>query len=337
MADWRVATLKARGYPVTKSNMDLLTAWQRMEGGGTHNDATFNPLNTTRNAPGAVRSINSVGVKAFDTFEHGINATVSTLDNYETISKYLAAGRGTDALRDPAGQGDFNMWVSGKDAPGASPYVTKIATMLGQPVGNASVKLGGQSFGGGQSPQAAQKKVADRIGAQKQMTSGFLMQAAHDTISGKPLGGGSLLSLAQARNALQDQADFSSADLSENLTARGQNPTPDGDVASTLRETAARFGLTVTSGYRSVAKQAALYKGRSGPGSVAAPGKSWHNTGRAYDVAVNDKAMAFLDYAFKHPEQFKEVFYDPAGKSIKNGKIVNYTIGGHSDHVHFAQ
>lgn len=227
MADWRVALLKARGYPVTKSNMNLLTAWQKMEGGGTHNDATFNPLNTTRNAPGAVKSINSVGVKAFDTFEHGIAATAATMDNYETISAYLKAGKGSDALSDPAGQGDFNMWVSGKDAPGASPYVTKIAGLLGQDVGNAKVTLGGQTYGGGRSPQAAQAKVADMIGAQKQMTAGFLMQAAHDTINGTQLGGGSLLSLAQARKALQEQADFASADLKTSAESYGANVSGD--------------------------------------------------------------------------------------------------------------
>jgi len=339
VADWRVALLKARGYPTTKSNMNLLTAWQRMEGGGTHNDASFNPLNTTRNAPGAVRSINSVGVKAFDTFEHGIGATADTLDNYETISRYLAAGKGSDALRDPAGQGDFNMWVSGKDTPGASPYVSKIAGALGVDTGNASVKLGGQSYGGGQSPKAAQQKVADNIGAQRQMTAGFLMQAAQQSVAGNPqLGGGSLLSLAQARDALQKQAVFEQADLGANLKERGVDvQTADGKVSTTIQQTAKQFGLNVTSGYRSVAKQTALYAGRSSSGSVAAPGKSWHNTGRAYDVAPDDKALAFLDYAFKNPSLFKEVFYDPAGKSIKNGKIVNYTIGGHSDHVHFAQ
>ena len=109
------------------------------------------------------------------------------------------------------------------------------------------------------------------------------------------------------------------------------------DVTPDLLNTAKTWGLQVTSGYRSPEKQAALYANRSASGSVAAPGKSWHNQGRAVDVAPDAKGKAFLQYAFAHPEQFREVFYDPAGKSIKNGKIVNYTIGGHSDHIHVAQ
>jgi hypothetical protein len=305
--------------------MNLLTAWQRMEGGGTHNDATFNPLNTTRNAPGAVRSINSVGAKAFDTFDHGINATVETLDNYETISSYLKAGKGSDALRDPAGQGDFNMWVSGKDAPGASPYVTKIAGLLGQDVSSAKVTLGGQTYGTGEkaSPQAAQAKVADMIGAQQQMTAGFLMQAANNAINGGQLGGGSLLSLAQARKALQEQADFSQADLSANLDTRGQHPQqnaptgsqgPSGnlptqggggwkgvdtdgftdDFSARLNALIKASGgkLSITSGYRSADYQAKLYaEAVKKYGSeaaarkwVAPPGKSNHGRGIAADI-----------------------------------------------------
>ena len=352
MADWRVATLKARGYPVTKSNMNLLTAWQRMEGGGTHNDATFNPLNTTRNAPGAVRSINRVGVKAFDTFEHGINATVSTLDNYETISKYLAAGKGSDALRDPAGQGDFNMWVSGKDAPGASPYVTKIAGQLGVDVGNANVKLGGQTYGGGRSPQAVQAKVADMIGAQRQMTAGFLMQAAQKTIGGDPLGGGSLLSLAQARDSLQKQADFASADLSANLEQTGQHPqqnSPQGpsgnlptnggggfkgvdtdgftdDFDARLSKMIADSGgrLSITSGYRSADYQAGLYSAavkKYGSEAaarkwVAPTGKSNHGRGIAADIG-GDLAWAHANaakYGLHFPMSWENWHIEPINK-----------------------
>jgi D-alanyl-D-alanine carboxypeptidase len=349
VADWRVATLQARGYPVTKSNMNLLTAWQKMEGGDTHNDATFNPLNTTRNAPGAVRSINSVGVKAFDTFEHGISATVSTLDNYETISKYLAAGKGSDALRDPAGQGDFNMWVSGKDRPGASPYVSKIASILGQDVGKASVALGGQTYGGGKSPQAAQAKLADSIGAQKQMTAGFLMQAAHDTISGNALGGGSLLQLAQARKSMQEQADFSQADLSANLEARGQHPQQNGptgnlptqggggwkgvdtdgftdDFDSRLNALvkASNGRLSITSGYRSADYQAKLYAdavkkyGSEAAARkwVAPPGKSNHGRGTAADIG-GDLAWAHANaakYGLHFPMSWENWHIEPINK-----------------------
>lgn len=116
----------------------------------------------------------------------------------------------------------------------------------------------------------------------------------------------------------------------------GGTPTKPGQVEAPLIQLSKMFGLTVTSGYRSYAKQAELYAHRSTQGSVAAPGKSYHNSGRAIDVAVSPSAMKFLAYAKGHPERFREVFYDPAGWYIKNGRIVHGSIGGHSDHVHIA-
>lgn len=204
-ADWRVALLKARGFPITKSNLQLLGTWQKFEGGGTHNDASFNPLNTTRNAPGAVRSINSVGVKAFDTFQNGINATASTLDNYKTISAYLKAGNGSAVLSDPDGVADFNKWVSGNASPVASDYTNRIAAALGQPVGNANVGKNGQSFGGGGNPTANSVAAGDAIGAQRKMLQGFLLERAKQRRLGVGQGNSSMLSLVQARKAMQDQ------------------------------------------------------------------------------------------------------------------------------------
>ena len=108
------------------------------------------------------------------------------------------------------------------------------------------------------------------------------------------------------------------------------------EISQSLGGLAKTFGLIITSGYRSVEKQAQLYAKRSSSGSVGRPGKSWHNSGRAIDVSPDAKGQAFLRYAFANPSQFKEVFYDPAGISIKNGKIIQSTIGGHSDHIHIA-
>ena len=36
------------------------------------------------------------------------------------------------------------------------------------------------------------------------------------------------------------------------------------------------------------------------------------------------------------PVVLNEVFYDPAGVSVKNGEVVDWTVGGHDDHVHAA-
>lgn len=108
-----------------------------------------------------------------------------------------------------------------------------------------------------------------------------------------------------------------------------------GQVEPALLNLAAKYGLKVTSGYRDVATQARLYANRSGPGTVAAPGKSYHNSGRAIDVDPNGTSDV-IAYAQAHPSQFREFFYDPLGWYIKNGKVVKGSIGGHSDHIHIA-
>src|SRR5262245_24101760 len=77
---WERAVLKGIGAPVTKSNISFLRAWQQAEGGGTANDANWNPLNTTQDAPGAT-AMNDVGVKSYRSAKQGIQATVKTLLN----------------------------------------------------------------------------------------------------------------------------------------------------------------------------------------------------------------------------------------------------------------
>ena len=102
-----------------------------------------------------------------------------------------------------------------------------------------------------------------------------------------------------------------------------------------MKQLANQFDLIITSGYRTIAQQAAL------GGVAAAPGKSYHNFGRAIDVQPNKAAMAFVAYARKNPKLFREVFYDGGnGPSIyiKNGVLYpGRILGGHSDHVHIAK
>lgn len=120
MADWRTALLKNLGYRPTKQNLRFLDTWQRWEGGHTNNDARFNWLNTTR---GNGRSINSVGVKAFNSFGDGIRYTTETLRNgrYQDVLDALASGN-PYAARPEAG---LQTWVSG--SPTGNPgYAQKI-------------------------------------------------------------------------------------------------------------------------------------------------------------------------------------------------------------------
>lgn len=124
--DWRVALARTLGVPTTEANLRFLQGWQQREGGHTNNSARFNWLNTTQNAPGATGSINSVGVKAFDNFQHGIQATASTLRNgrYDDILRGLASGD-PYAAKPIAG---LSTWVSGSPTKGVS-YAGKV---LGQ-------------------------------------------------------------------------------------------------------------------------------------------------------------------------------------------------------------
>lgn len=74
--DFYKAVLQQIGAPSTENNISILRAWQKTEGG----NATYNPLNTTKSAPGAT-NYNSAGVKNFPDFATGVNATSLTIMN----------------------------------------------------------------------------------------------------------------------------------------------------------------------------------------------------------------------------------------------------------------
>jgi hypothetical protein len=97
-----------------------------------------------------------------------------------------------------------------------------------------------------------------------------------------------------------------------------------GDVDPRLLKLAKRYGLTISSGYRSPSANAATN------GSPT----SYHMSGRAIDVNVDSNLRRLARYARKHPGQFTEFFFDPLGWYIKNGKIYKGAIGGHGDHGH---
>jgi hypothetical protein len=100
--------LNRLGMPQTQENLRAMVAWQTAEGAA----ASFNPLATTRYAPGATDS-NSVGVKNFRSYEQGLQTTIDTLRNglYGNILAALRNGnsatRVAQAIADsPWGTGD---------------------------------------------------------------------------------------------------------------------------------------------------------------------------------------------------------------------------------------
>lgn len=127
MADWRTALLKALNAPASPANLGFLDAWQHMEGGHTNNSAKWNWLNTTH---GEGPSINSVGVKAFPSFQVGIRNTAETLMNgrYQDIIDGLHSG---DPSRASSG---LQVWVSGR--PNGNPHYAE--AILGHAVGGVA-------------------------------------------------------------------------------------------------------------------------------------------------------------------------------------------------------
>ncbi len=98
---WAQALLVRLGAPVTTANLVALTAWEMAEGGHWYNTAHYNPLNTTMSEPGAT-SMNSVGVKAYVSWQQGFLATIATLRNgrYGPILAALASGHDAQAVVD---------------------------------------------------------------------------------------------------------------------------------------------------------------------------------------------------------------------------------------------
>jgi hypothetical protein len=114
---WASQLLTALGAPVNDSNITALTTWQSREGGHWNNSASFNPLNTTLDM-GNSQSMNSVGVKRYNSWDEGIQATVSTLTGsnadargYSAIVNALKSGANTETILSAISN---SAWVSGK-------------------------------------------------------------------------------------------------------------------------------------------------------------------------------------------------------------------------------
>lgn len=86
------------GAPSTSENIRLMEAWIRAEGTDPSN---FNPLATTQGAEGD-RTLNSHGVRGYNSYEQGLQATIQTLLNgyYGPIIEALKAGNNALAVAD---------------------------------------------------------------------------------------------------------------------------------------------------------------------------------------------------------------------------------------------
>lgn len=128
---WATDFLTKTGKPVTDSNLKALTTWMNAEGKGwstSLNRATYNPLNTTLDRPGAI-SFNAPGVKAYTSPEQGMEATIATLTGksaeargYTAIMNALTTGTSTQDVLKAI---DNSAWRSGSVNKGGYNFPTK--------------------------------------------------------------------------------------------------------------------------------------------------------------------------------------------------------------------
>jgi murein DD-endopeptidase MepM/ murein hydrolase activator NlpD len=97
--DWATQFLTKLGKPVTDANLTAVSTWMAYEGGHWKNSANYNPLNTTLKTSGATGSMNKVGVKRYDSWDSGLDATVQTIKankyGYPSILDALSKGNDT--------------------------------------------------------------------------------------------------------------------------------------------------------------------------------------------------------------------------------------------------
>jgi hypothetical protein len=101
-ASWASAFLGVIGEPDTSCNQAAVEAWAAAEGGAWGGDgATANPLNTTQPESGDW-SINPVGVKAYPSWQEGLQANATAITNglYGGVLAALRAGNNAQAVAD---------------------------------------------------------------------------------------------------------------------------------------------------------------------------------------------------------------------------------------------
>lgn len=132
-SSFATSLLQTLGAPVTPANVGSLVAWQAREGGNWNNTAHYNPLNTTQDAPGAT-AMNGVGVKAYQNWNQGLQATAATLrnGNYTDILQALHSGRGLSGnlagLSKWSGGGYSSLDGAKPVAPSAGVQIKPVAT-----------------------------------------------------------------------------------------------------------------------------------------------------------------------------------------------------------------
>jgi len=93
---WAKDFLTRLGAPITPSNVQAITAWEKAEG----TKAAFNPLATTQGGYTGETTFNSVGVKNYASYQDGLDANVQVINNglYTNILAALQQGTSAQAV-----------------------------------------------------------------------------------------------------------------------------------------------------------------------------------------------------------------------------------------------
>jgi hypothetical protein len=94
---WANVLLRRLKIQPTGANTRALVGWVNAEGGNWHNDARYNPLNTTQNMPGAGNTGSQGNIKVYQNWNQGLDATVKTLKNGK-YGPILQALKGRDPM-----------------------------------------------------------------------------------------------------------------------------------------------------------------------------------------------------------------------------------------------
>lgn len=130
------------GAPVTQSNIEGLRAWSEREGGG----GAYNPLNTTRPAPGSTffnHLSSGTGVQNYSSAAEGAQATADSINNglYPSIVSAFKSGNAFGALvgggAGPIGQ-QLRKWSGGGYNNVSSQSGLYVSPSLGGPKGQGS-------------------------------------------------------------------------------------------------------------------------------------------------------------------------------------------------------
>jgi hypothetical protein len=119
--EWARALISKLGGTANETNTSAVLSWMAEEGGHWKNSAGYNPLNTTRNMPGAKLMDGGPGrahgVKHFTSWEQGLEATVLTLTEkakergYDKIVNSIITGKDKNRIMEAV---YASKWGTGK-------------------------------------------------------------------------------------------------------------------------------------------------------------------------------------------------------------------------------